>query len=573
MGEKEDPARRRMLWHEPRATNLVEIIAVPAERYPELTAFRVAQHGCEDEDLTWGQLWRGAGAQATRLRDSGFRQGERAIILAPTSPAFFYSFFGVLLAGGIPTPLAPPTSLNGNKLQLYKDYLQAIIADADVAVCLALPKVCEALGPEVAGFSPGTHVMTAGEVTDGDQGFESVPLEGSTTALIQYTSGSTSLPRGVELTHDNVIANLSAIASTFMRPDDIGVSWLPLYHDMGLIGTFLAPLYARMPVVLMPPQAFIKDPVLWLQTISDVHATGAVAPNFALGYTVSRVRPEEIPDVRLDSLRLILNGAEPIDADAVQKFEEHLRPLGLQPKTVRPVYGLAESTLAVTFSDERVFDVDIIDAEELEVERRAIPGGERTRSVVSVGRPIVTQEVRIFGEDGEVLPDRRVGEILVRGPSIMKGYFRRTSETEHVLRGGWLHTGDLGYMADGCLYVTGRIKDVIIRHGRNYYPQDLELQVAGIEGIYQGGVVAFAVDSDSGTTVVVVAESRVRGAEAQSRLIGEIRLKCHDAVLFGPDNVCFVPPGALPRTTSGKLRRHEAKRLYLQNGFSQAAVA
>lgn len=569
-GSGEDPAAaRRQLWDVPRATNLVEMLATPARLYPDLTEIHLCHHGGDPESITWGELWRAACACAARLLGAGLRRGDRVLLLLPTSRAFFENFFGCVLAGMIPVPTAPPTSLKGTKLAAYGELFGSIAFNSGAAGCIAFTRTLGALEWLLRGPHAGLRVIAADAPPPPAEAFEPATPDVSDTAILQYTSGSTSRPKGVELSHRNILANVEAIAQTFVNLETIGLGWLPLYHDMGLIGLFLTSLHCRTPIVFMPPQAFIKNPSLWLRAISDYRATATVAPNFAFAYAVKNIQLEEVADVSLGSLRVALNGAEPIDLRALEEFYEKFGPLGLRDDVVRPVYGLAESALAVTFSDPGRHVVDEVDAERLECEGRAVPAAEgvRRRSLVSVGRPIVTQEVRVVDESDRDLTERCVGEVLVRGPSVMKGYFNLPGETAEVLRDGWLHTGDLGYMAGGRLYLTGRLKDLIIRYGKNYYPQDIEFQVTAIEGILKGRAVAFGVSREGETVVAVVAETRSRDAEKHSGLVRQIRERCHDAFLFSPEEIRLVPPGVLPVTTSGKIRRRECLRMFLASRF------
>jgi acyl-CoA synthetase (AMP-forming)/AMP-acid ligase II len=384
-------------------------------------------------------------------------------------------------------------------------------------------------------------------------------------ALLQYTSGSTSRPKGVPLTHGNILANAACIADAIAFESSACVSWLPLHHDMGLIGAALTGLYTRTPLLLMPTTLFVKEPASWLRAIGTFHATITLAPNFAFAHAVRYAPLELLEGISLSTLRTALNGAEPVDVAAVEAFEKKFAAVGLRPGVIRPVYGLAESALAVTFSDEGERIVDIVDAGLLENEARAVPAasGGRARSFVSVGRPLRTQSIRIRGENGLALPERTVGEVFVSGPSVMHGYHNRPEETARTVKDGWVRTGDLGYVADGRLYLTGRLKDLIIRHGRNYHPPDIELVIAATEGVIRGGSVAFGLHDAVDPQVIVVAETRMRQGADLDALARLIRARCHDAFLFGPDDVCLVPAGGIPRTTSGKVRRHECRQLYL----------
>lgn len=559
------------LWEEQRATNLVQMIAMPGENYPELVALGLCHHGSDPEAITWGELWQASRIRAGQLQELGLRKGDRVIIVLRTSREFFEFFFGVLLAGGIPVPTAPPTSLKESKLHAYQDLLNGIAVDSGAAMCVSTAKIVEAVRLGLESVNPQIRIMMADESCSSTQPFSLIESQSFDTALIQYTSGSTSRPKGVTLSHRNILANTAAIAGAVVDADTVAVSWLPLYHDMGLIGTFLTSIYCRTPVIFMPPQAFIKSPSLWLRCISDHRATSTVAPNFAFMYSVRNIQLEDVSDVVLDSVRVVLNGAEPVDLRAVETFYEKFKPLGLPDGVIRPVYGLAESSLAVSFSEAGPLIIDSVDADQLESEGRAMPAqsSERSRSFVSVGRELATQTIEIVDEAGQSLAERHVGEIVVRGESVMQGYFNRASETAQVLRNGRLHTGDLGYLADGRLYVTSRIKDLIIRHGKNYFPQDIEASVMRVEGILSGGAAAFSIEGDGETKVVVVVETRSRNPESREEMIRQIRLQCHNAFSFGPDDIRLVPPGAIPRTTSGKIRRRDCENLYRTSGFEE----
>lgn len=561
---------RRALWDEPRAKNLIELLQLPATRYPEVPAFALYQPGEPPATITWGELWNGAAAQAARLRQSGFAKGDRALLILPTSRSFAECFFGTLLAGGVPTPLAPPPVLTGAKKERYLDSLGVVAKDCHAAVCWAGVPAATALEAGICERCPRLTLLAAEAARR--ESAPLVPFEPrlESLALLQYTSGSTGSPKGVELGHENIIANMEAIARTFVSAEDSGFCWLPLFHDMGLIGNFLGSLYCRVLVTFMPPQSFGKDPSSWLRGISELRATISVAPNFAFHYCTTRLRAEDLQGVHLGSLKVILNGAEPVDPRAVERFEEQFAPLGLRPGTVRPVYGLAESTLAVTFSDPGGCVVDEVDADLLESKGQALPanGSSRRRRFVCLGRAIVTQQVQVVGPEGDPQPERHIGEVLVRGPSVMRGYHNRPHETAAALRDGWLRTGDLGYLAEGRLYLTGRTKDLIIRHGRNYYPQDIEMLLTGIDGVAPGGAAALSIEDEAETRVVLIVETRVRQLEAREHLQGPIRERCHNAFLFGPDEIVFVPPGAIPRTSSGKVRRQEAKQLFLKGVFA-----
>jgi fatty-acyl-CoA synthase len=567
-------AERQRLWHSPRGGTLLELVAGPAKASPDLPAISFSNDGRTCESLSWRDLWDGALALGQRV-SAGIASRQPVLIAAPTSPAFFHAFFGILAAGGVPVPVATPASLNLSRLGWYQELVTRIATDAGATLLLTTSRYAPALEACLAAAAPQLRVLSLDDgAAPASSGWRPWMPAAEDLALLQYTSGSTSSPKGVELTHANIVANMGLIADAITTPESVGLSWLPLYHDMGLIGGALSALYTRVPILLLPTTLFVKEPASWLRSLSAFGATIALAPNFAFQHAVRHVSMDQLTGTSLHRLETALNGAEPVDAAAVEAFEAKFAAIGLRRGTVRPVYGLAESTLAVTFSDAGEFIVDDVDADVLEeqaIARPAAPTG-RVRRFVSVGRPLPTQELRIVDADDRPLPDREIGEVIVRGPSVMRGYYNRPAESQAALRGGFLHTGDLGYLADRRLYLTGRSRDLIIRYGRNYYPADIEAVVSRIDGAGKGAAVAFGVDLDAATRVVVVMETRLRRAEELALIEQLIKERCHEAFLFGPDDVRLVPLGGIPRTTSGKVRRDECRRLYQAAALPSIAI-
>ncbi len=554
-----DPDIGRQLLAMPRAATVAELLS-PADRFPSLPAFVCVDHGSSPEDVTWGQLRSSAHSAAAMLAAAGVTPGDRVVIMLPTRPAFFAMFFGAVWLGAIPVPVVPPHTLRREKLDHLFDTITRIAADCGARVLVGLDRTLALLSDYLAEREIAIGLVSAEQIPpDVSQIVAHVPRPDD-LALLQYTSGSTSHPKGVELTHASIIANSAAITNAICHPGSVGVSWLPLHHDMGLIGVALSALYCRCPTVHMPPQAFAKDPARWLQYISDVRATITVAPNFAYAFSTQHIADDDLEGVDLSALEVALNGAEPIDPATIDEFERRFARWGLRPGVVRPVYGLAENALAVTFGEAGPPRLDDVDAEALEQRGQAVGAvtGSRRRSFVSVGLPLELQEIRVVDPADAVLPERVIGEIVVRGPSLMRGYHGQPTESAAALRNGWLHTGDLGYLASGHLYVTGRSKDLIIRLGKNYYAQDLERAVSRVTGVHQGGVAALGLEQD-GVKIVVIAETRLRDAEARSNLAVAIREACQMHFDLGLDEIHLVSPGAIPRTTSGKVRRQECR--------------
>lgn len=542
----------------------------------------------EDDDgsatpVTYRTLHRTATAVARALRARGLERGRSVAIMLPTGLGYFATFMGVLLAGGVPVPLYPPVRLD--RIAEYIARCAKILDNAQAQVLVTFDRAARVADIARDRVSTVEHVLSI-EALLGDAHGEAggglsthVAVAPSDTALIQYTSGSTGDPKGVELTHANVMANIrAAAAGCALVDDDVLVSWLPLYHDMGLIGGWLMPFYWGVPTVLMSPMAFLSRPIRWLRALSDYRATCSVAPNFAFDLCVKRIEDDEAAGLELHRVRAVLNGSEPILPATLDRFVERFGPAGMRREALFCAYGLAENMVAVAFPPVlRAPRIDRIERASFEAEGRAVPAelahSEGTLEFVGVGRAVPGHEVQVVDEQGQPLPERRQGTIWFRGPSSFKGYFRRPEATAAVQReGGWVDTGDLGYVADGELFITGRVKDLIIKGGRNYYPHEIEEAAATVTGIRQGCVAAFAVrDEAAGTEqIVVVAETRERDALAREMLVGRVIEAVTARVGVPPDRVELVPPGAVPKTSSGKIQRRESKRLHLEGSLAQA---
>jgi len=512
--------------------------------------------------LPWAEVYQRARHTAAGLRRLGVAPGERVALLLPTSPGFMDAFFGTLLAGAVPVPLYPPVRLG--RLEEYHRSTARMLEVSGAALVLTDGKVRLLLGASVAAARPRLGCHTVEEVARGDEDGE-VPGSPEALALIQFSSGSTVDPKPVALRHSHLVAQLAALEAELPPPEDrapVGVSWLPLYHDMGLIGCLLSAVYYPGGMVLIPPEVFLARPALWLRALSRHRAFVSPAPNFAYGLCLKRVKDAELEGVDLSGWRHALNGAEPVSVETLRRFSERFSRWGFQPGALRPVYGMSEASLAVTFPPAgrgpRALGVD---SRVLATERRAVDG---SREVVSVGRPVPGFEVCVRDELGHTLEERRVGRVFVRGPSVMAGYFGHPEATASALDAeGWLDTGDMGFEADGELFLTGRAKDLVIIRGANHAPQEFEECLEGVEGLRTGCAVAlgFTPEGEQDEALLLLAEhapgERGEGLEERVR----------EAVLAGtgvrPHTVAVLEPGTLPRTSSGKLRRSEALRRYL----------
>jgi fatty-acyl-CoA synthase len=509
-----------------------------------------------EETLSWSEVRTRAGATAGALHHLGVRAGDRVAIVLPTSADFMDAFFGTLLVGAVPVPLYPPVRLG--RLEEYTRTTARMVQLSGAVLVLTDGLVGRLLGEAVAASRPrlGCHRLStlreAGEV----------PVELSVTpdalAVVQFSSGSTVDPKPVALSHANVMAQVETIRALMpvregVRP--LGVSWLPLYHDMGLIGCLVSAVAYPGPLVLLRPEQFLARPALWLRALSRHRGTVSAAPNFAYALCVRRVRNEELQGVDLSSWALALNGAESISAEVARRFAERFGPYGFDARAMVPAYGLAEASLAVTFAPSRArLRTVAVDAMALAADGQVRPGD---RTLVSVGQPVPGAEVEIRDETGTIVPAGTVGRIHVRGPSVMVGYLGQPEATRMALVNGWLDTGDLGFIAEGELVVCGRAKDVIILRGANHVPQEFEEALEGLDGVRAGCAVALGATpaGAEGEELVLLVEL---GAGSRGDLADRVRTRVLERTGIRPHQVELLQPGTLPRTSSGKFRRREA---------------
>jgi acyl-CoA synthetase (AMP-forming)/AMP-acid ligase II len=543
-----------------RYATITEMLAATARTEIGLTFVDASER---ETALPWAEVHRRAQRTAAGLRRLGVAEGDRVAILLPTSPAFMDAFFGALLAGAVPVPLYPPVRLG--RLEEYHRSTARMLEVTSAAVVLTDLKVKLLLGAAVEAARPRLGCRTVEEVSRGDESL-SVSVRPEALGLIQFSSGSTVDPKPVALTHAALMAQVAALEAASPLPPGappVGVSWLPLYHDMGLIGCLLSALYYPGNMVLIPPEVFLGRPALWLRALSRHKAFISPAPNFAYGLCVKRVKDEELQGVDLSSWKHALNGAEPVSLETLRRFSERFERYGFSPSALRPVYGLSEASLAVTFPPGGRGPRSLqVDADVLARELRAVEG---SRALVSVGSPVAGVELQIRNELGHEAPERRVGRVFVRGPSVMAGYYGDPEATARALgTDGWLDTGDLGFVADGELYLTGRAKDLVIIRGANHAPQAFEECLQGVDGVRVGCAVAlgFTPEGSEDEALLILAERS--GPDVED---AEVEERVRAAVVAGtgirPHTVRMLDPGTLPRTSSGKLRRREALRRYL----------
>ena len=510
---------------------------------------------------------------AGALQASGLEPGDRVAIILPTSIEFFDVFLGTQLAGGIPAALYPPFFLG--KLNDYFARTRKMLSRIGARFLVTEARIKAILGPASSGVESLKKVLEAKSLLTSDP-WTPVAVDPETPAFLQFSSGSTSEPKAVVVSQLNLLYNLEMMDTVFQTfteadPEKGAVCWIPLYHDMGLVGFMFNGLYHPATVTYIGPEVFIASPAVWLKTMSKYKAQASAAPHFAYGYCVARIKDEEMQGVDLSNWLLALNGAEPVEAEGMRKFTERFRKWGFRPAAMTPGYGLAEAGLAVSFSDPHSEPlVTEFDRDELSAERRAVEG--KGRKLASLGHPMPGLEVAIWDERDSPLAGGAAGKIMVRGPSVSPGYFNDAETTRQTIRNGWLDTGDLGFFHGGDLYIAGRAKDLIIIRGRNYAPQEIEELAAQAAGVRPGWVVAVSqsIDEDSGEQLLVLAERDARSKIPEDEIAAEIRQKVVAGIGLTPYHVQILDPDTLPRTSSGKLRRSDALRMFLAGELAPA---
>jgi len=564
---------RGVVEHAPpeTASTIIDVLAWHASTRPdEVQIIHLADE--VETRITCERLAAGARAVASGLQRIGLAPRQCVAIMLPTSPAYFDVYLGILLAGGIPVPIYPPARAS----QLEEHVLRhaGILFNAQAVLLVTVPEaklVARLLQARVPCIR---HIVTPDDLAATAATFEPVTVRGEDIAFIQYTSGSTGNPKGVVLTHDNLLANIRAMKTvTQVTSRDVFVSWLPLYHDMGLIGAFLGSLYAGMTLVVMSPLAFLARPERWLWAIHRYRGTLSAGPNFAYELAARR-----IPDAALDGLdlscwRLAFNGAEAVNADTMTRFADRFGRCGLRPQAITPVYGLAEASVGLLFPPlGRGIVVDRIDRSVFMQQhraQRARPRDPHALHFVACGRPLPGHDVRIVDDAGCEVGERVEGRLEFRGPSATSGYFRNAAETRRLFRDGWLDSGDRAYRAADDIFVTGRIKDIVIRGGRNLYPDEIEAAVGAIEGVRRGCVAVFGVpDEPTGTErLVILAETRLDDKPAREKARAAIVDTVVDVLGEPPDEVILAPPHTVLKTSSGKIRRSACRDLLLQGAI------
>lgn len=590
------------------ASTLVESLRALPKR--EGRGFRFVTLRDGERFYPYALLEQEAQRRAGLLQRAGFRKGDRLVLLLSEGHEFVLAFLGAVMAGVVPVPMSPRPSFKAK--ESYRSNLAHVLRASDAKGLLSDRVTDEAvdlqghvgegarhkLGDEAVPSVQllQTETLFGGDLLDGDlfrghtrapdaqaqaqaqaqeaqasAPYEAVSIEADDLCFLQFTSGSTSRPKGVQISHRNLLAN----ARAFLGPEglnrndaDVGVSWLPLFHDMGLIGFVLGTLVCDIPVVLLPTEGFARMPRRWLELISEHRGTITYAPNFAYQLVTKRARPKDVASLDLSCLRVAGCGAEPIRAQTLRAFSDAFAPAGFSPAAWVPSYGMAESTLAVTLHPIGTpWQSEWVDGVMLQRDRaeRVDAGTEGSVELVACGRCFSGHELRILDASDRACMPGEVGEIVIRGPSVTAGYFRAEETNASLFVDGWMRTGDLGYLRDAFLYVCGRLKDLIIVRGANHHPQDIEWTVGDIEGVRRGNVVAFGSDragaegQASEEALVIVAESMSAMAPALAQSIAEKVGQQHGLV---PGQVVMVPQGTIPKTSSGKPQRRKTKQMF-----------
>ena len=528
--------------------------------------------------LSYKDLRAKAKALADRLA-ARYERNARIAVVAETSPEFITVFYACQYAGLAPAPMPMPVNLGG------KDgYIQQVRLMVDGA------KASAVIGPAALRefMEEATREISGVEILDfealGDLPSENgaaKPFGPDERCYIQYSSGSTSAPKGVVGTQKSVCANLSAITQfgLYAREGDRCTSWLPLYHDMGLIGFMLAPLFVQMTVDYLATSDFVRRPLMWLRLITEHKATITYSPSFGYDLAAKRAARAEEGAIDLSNLRVAGIGGDMVRPEALNAFAEAFGPMGFDKNAFAPSYGMAEATLAISFPELGApLLVDEVDMRHMNRAGVAQPASTETsqpehrRGFVVCGRPLPDHNIEVRDEDGDALGDRHIGRIYIKGPSLTPGYFSDPEASAAMYDGEWLDTGDMGYFLDGQIVITGRAKDLIIINGRNIWPQDIEWAVENVAGVRGGGVAAFSVDDGSGERIVVVAERRGMNDEALAALKREIAGVIQNAA-GAPAEVVLARPHSMVMTSSGKLSRAKVKQKYLDGAFDDEKSA
>ncbi|MDH3526226.1 MAG: AMP-binding protein [Gammaproteobacteria bacterium] len=549
------------------ADTLLDVLDWHVHNHPQRPHIYLYGEADEPETITYAALFDGARAIAAGLHAHDLQPGQSVAIMLPTSRDYLFSFFGILLAGGIPVPIYPPA--RASQIEEHLRRHASILANANTVILITVPEAQVVARLLKAQVEILRNVITPGELAAHGMTVTVPAVRTGDIALLQYTSGSTGAPKGVVLTHADLLANIRAMGDIAqVDPTDVFVSWLPLYHDMGLIGAWLGSLYYAMTLVLMSPLTFLVHPQRWLWAIHYHRGTLSAAPNFAFELCLSKLADSDIDGLDLSSWRMAVNGAEPVSPHTIRRFSERFARYGFRPQTMAPVYGLAEAAVGLAFPPPgRIPPIDRIQRDVFESSGEAVPADAadaRALEFVACGQPLPGYQIRIVDPSGRELPEHREGRLEFRGPSATSGYFRNPDATRSLFDGEWLDSGDLAYIVGGDVYITRRVKDIIIRGGRNLYPYEVEEAIGDIPGIRKGCVAVFgSPDPVAGTErLIVLAETRETAPAKLDALRIQVNTVTRDLLGTPPEDVVMAMPHTVMKTSSGKIRRNAVRELY-----------
>lgn len=536
----------------PKANSLVEVLREAAAQSPDKLYLNLLDSANKPKELTFKAVLEGAERWARWLCAKKVERGTRVAVLLPTGEDFLFAFFGAQMAGATPVPLAFPLALGNH--EPYVLSLAKIVASASPKLFVTVPNL-EAPARKLLETIPGCELFLPAQVTEAPPAaFPEVRPDD--VALVQYASGRVNAPTGAVLTHRHVLSNVYGLGTALkLTADDVALTWVPLVHDMGLIGGLFTSLYWRCPLVVMPPQTFLMHPYLWLKNITQYKVTLAAAPNAGYQLCVKRVQERHLKDIDLSRWRLALNGAETVHPSTVQAFCEKFAAVGFDPKAMYPTYGLAENTLATACPDpETPYRTEQLEGQ---------------APVASLGGPLAGQELAVVDEHNQVVGERVEGEVVVKGACVMREYLGNPDATHHAIdEKGWLHTGDLGFITEGRLCLTGRKKDMVIKMGRNYYPSDVEGLLAAFPRLAGGKAMAFASPNlTEGTEdLILVVESDPLDEAARKALATELNAELLGKIGIRADKVVTMAKGGMG--SLDRARRAELRRLYLEGNLS-----
>lgn len=532
--------------------------------------------GTSETSFSFTAIERASARYGGAMQALGLKKGDRVALILPANEDFILCFFGAMRAGIVPVPIYPPFGLG--QFQAYLDNTRHIVAKSGARALITETRIKRMLGTVQASCPALEQVVAIEAIRESMETLRPEKIGFEDTAFLQFTSGSTSRPKGVSLTHGNLAANIKCIMEDGLKigPEDTAISWLPLYHDMGLIGFVLSPLTTTTSTIYLPPLTFLKRPVSWLQAFTRHRGSIAYAPNFAYALCVKRIREKDLEGLDLSNWRVAGCGAEPIRPETLENFVNAFGKVGFRKEAFLPSYGMAESSLAITFSElDKGMQTIAVDGPALwaEGQVKLVPeDAEQAIRLVSCGRQFPEHQVGIFSLEDEKsatpLAAGTVGEIRIKGPSVMAGYWDDSERTRETFAGSFLRTGDLGFLWEDKLFICGRSKEVVIVNGRNYYPQDMEWEASKIDGVRKGNVIAFGARDPSGNErdrerVVIAFEVQLPADLQRAGEIGQgVRRAVQEGLGLTIDDVVALPSGTLPKTSSGKLQRAKTRTLY-----------